>query len=646
MKRGTVPFKVNTKWVHFLVLIMVVAASFTLLSAFQEPGFEYRGLRCIGYFLNGSLYGGQPECEQPPMSYIVGAVLSAIPFFGIQSLSNILLIILNALCLHIILSLVKAQRLEVKAAVILLYVLTILPLSTGSLSTILAACFIMLAVYVYLTFQGARALMAASCLCCLALLSKVTVLSVFPGLLLAFALTYVSFSVDKPGGNRVFYVKTPLFKDMFFLLLPLMVILYMVWMVYPNLIYYALLSHTYTVGMGYSEALYKLAATNPIGDGNLFVFYFLMLMAVAYYYFYRDSLAIIYVGSSIMTFISLYRIGNAAAPDMFGSYYVIFPLLFLVTIAGRYLNQISNQRTLMRMSLLFALAVIFLGQYHIYGMPTLKAIVNAHVGDYQNMSSEVSILREKVDGVYSVLPKNTGRVLVDQTMYDVIRERSPSINMTLVDNRNNPPEEYRYYDVAYTLGLMYYNISKKHYFGTNALEENLARQIDTRVYDMIFVGPQSQDSQIMYALRNTSNTSQLYCQIFLPLFGTDKNGRHWTTLIFKDMENCEILIVNAQRYYNTVFDDVCGIDESMASLMLAIFDLNRQREGDNGLGPSLLNRTCSSKVDLVDRFNRAETDSWLNVPFLAGVAVAWMAIRIRPSVKKNKGRRYLCIRWG
>lgn len=84
----------------FLLLVVFTLISFQSYQDNGFIGFEYRWLNCIDYLEQGTLYGGQPQCGQGPVVYLVGLLLKAT---GNLQLSAILLnISLNAVLFYVI----------------------------------------------------------------------------------------------------------------------------------------------------------------------------------------------------------------------------------------------------------------------------------------------------------------------------------------------------------------------------------------------------------------------------------------------------------------------------------------------------------------------------------------------------------------
>ena len=71
--------------------LLIVAVLFVLANPPITDSYPYRDIRCIDYLAQNTLYGGQPECVQPPAIYAWGLVSKAL----LQPLTYFLVLVLN-----------------------------------------------------------------------------------------------------------------------------------------------------------------------------------------------------------------------------------------------------------------------------------------------------------------------------------------------------------------------------------------------------------------------------------------------------------------------------------------------------------------------------------------------------------------------
>ncbi|MBD3388779.1 MAG: hypothetical protein GF416_06895 [Candidatus Altiarchaeales archaeon] len=605
--------------------VLAVLLSFSIVSYFQVAGYQYRWVRCIDHFLDGSLYGGQPECAQPPVVYAVGAVLSLISFGHLQAASTLLSIALNIMCLVFILSLVKSGRDEVNHTLSAMYCLVILPLTVGNLATLLAAAFMMSGYHILKSGMGVRRVAVASLLFMLSLASKVVALSGLAGILVVYFISHFSLSIGGRRGLDVsFEVDSSFFKNAAALLFPFLVAVLALKLLYPQIFVYTLFSHVHSEEMSYAQAARDIILTNPLAEGNTMIFYVLVLASILYYLRSRDPTALVYVIASATTFVSRYK-PVATTSYLFASHYVIFPLFFLMIISGRYLNSLRKEDLRIQAAFIMLLAAVFYGEFHLYGQPPTRKMISLYTPYTRGLASDVALMEDRIDGVYFLIPPNTGWVLADREMRDLLSERTPNLDMSLVDSRNNPPEEERSIDLGFVPGLKHYNASEGTYSDSTALEEQLADEISSGKYGMIFISPKSYDTQIMHAFNILDRSvAGRYCVIYLPTFRDVKHVRHYTTLLFNDTRQCTDMLFRSKAYLESVFDDLCARDEWVANQMVwGTFARNNLQ----------LDVKCDSGVDTLDRFREAKIADHLKIPVLLALMTAWVTVHMLSKYK-------------
>jgi hypothetical protein len=610
------------------VSIIVVLAGFMAASAFQLPGYPYKYIRCIGYLREGTLYGGQPECEQGPAVFAVGLALSSLGEGMIQPASNVLLIALNAACLYMILLLVRPKGRGVTAAVALIYLFAALQPGLVDPATMLAAAALLASMLLFLGPAGGLSLAASSLFGALALMAKMTALSVMAGMFAAFLLSEAVEPVKARRGVRVNVsrLRQALVRIGWYLSVPAAAVLALR-ALYPNSLVYSFLTHQYNQQLGYLGALAGIISTSPLESVNVLQFYLLLAGACAYYLRSGDMFAAVYAVALFATFVTFYR--NAGSPlDIITFYHAMFPLLMMVVVAGRYLAGVGDGKKRLRLCVLFAAAALVFGDLHAFGGPDFSTWVTYQLSGYDAIAQDVSYLRGRIDGVYSVLPANRGRVLVDQEMLDILSSQTTRLDMGLVDNRNNPESVYRYLDTWSVPGLVAYGaVQPDPHFEINGGELDLARSIDAGAYEMMLISPAAWDSMIMYAFRNASQEAMdRYCVVYLPVFEKEKNVRHWSTLLFSNQTQCAQLLMDGDRYLTSQFDDVCAKDEWAANYIMAtIFTKNGRlcssADPNDCWTPTIYSKQCASGADVLDRYDAAARSSSTK-KWAAAIAVA------------------------
>lgn len=599
------------------VSVLAVVASFFAMTGFQQVGYSHRDLRCINYLVRGELYGGQPECVQPPMMYFFGAFYSLFSEDAVQPMANATVVFANIACLYCLLLLVGAKKSAVNAALALTYCLLIMPLTVGHLDTTLA--FFFLAAGVYILFEGSSVgeKSVASLLFVLAAASKLTVLAGVAGVVAAYFIR----ERKRRGGQRMFG------RDLALFLAPLILTALAVNLLYPNFFIYTVLSHSHTEKLGFVGAVAAALSSNPLTDYGLLVFYGVAALVFLHYRSSRDVFCMAYLVSVGIGFIYRYKAWGSS-PLIFESYYLVYPLFFLLVVFGRFLGGLSSRRIFLG-CIVGVLAAATLGTYHFMGGDTLAVYAGRFDGEYQRLKADTLMLQSIVDGFYAVIPEGRGRILVNDEIYAVLSRINSSLDPSRIDNRNNPPAQRKYLDVAFVPGLEYHGVIKTHSMGLYPMELELAKNISSGMYGGIFIGPKALDSQIMYAL-SAVPAERVFgkCRVILPYFTKNKNDRIWSTIIFDDVHDCALMRDAAFDWGDMMFDEVCVMDEWVANnmmygILLYNYDISLEL---GGLKEMQINRKCKSEADVLDAFGDAEDSTGLKRGLFAFFAASLIII--------------------
>jgi len=482
----------------------------------RVEAYNPRHYNCIDYLLDGSLYGGQPICVQPPMIYVVGAFLSLFGMENIEPLSNLVLILLHATSLYIILHLVERRGKGITATVAILYCLIIVPLSlnvgfyadenydknqTGNLPEMFAACLMLAATYALSKTKHKRKIVLASVFLALALTFKVTVLSGIAAIFIVYAINpadLMQYTKGRLKFNRKQVIHS--IKNAVVFLTPMVIVILLLRIIYPNILVYAVLCHTYKEKLGYFDAVRGIISTNPLADGNLLLFYILTIAVGAYYVRFKDRYALIYLIASATTFISRFKVFGFS-PDMLGGLfdrglfarYIVFPLFFLLIVVGNYLSNVPDAVKRKRLIAILVMSALFFGGYHLYEQPTLQELVFMQTGVYRDLKG----LKHEIEGVYALLPRNNDWVLTDNSMHEILEKHGTTLDANRIDVRDYPPRDirdtYRYIDPWFLEGLQHYGIVRETPQAITEKElskaKELAIDIEKGGYEMVFFGP-------------------------------------------------------------------------------------------------------------------------------------------------------------
>ncbi len=124
----------------------LVIVTFLIAYPFSFVTYPHRDYRCIDYLGAGTLYGGQPECVQPPMIYALGVLLPG----DVQLSFWFVMLLAHFVAVFAMLSLAAQDDRLISIALALGYCLTVLSATKGQPETALAMAFVMLSAWLAL----------------------------------------------------------------------------------------------------------------------------------------------------------------------------------------------------------------------------------------------------------------------------------------------------------------------------------------------------------------------------------------------------------------------------------------------------------------------------------------------------------------
>ncbi|MFH0863189.1 MAG: hypothetical protein V1875_09215 [Candidatus Altiarchaeota archaeon] len=218
-------------------------------------------------------------------------------------------------------------------------------------------------------------------------------------------------------------------------------------------------------------------------------------------------------------------------------------------------------------------------------------------------------------------------------VYEVMQNRS-RLNASLIEVRENPPAENRYFDECFV--LVHYNLSKDRYFKPNGQEIRLAGEIDGGRYEMIFIGPEDWDSQIGAALDNDAGLSARRigaCVVYAPVSPPEDfvklRMRDYSILMFRDSQQCMEVLLASKAYFESIFEHVCQRDEWTANLIRQAFDSNGLYSlAESGQAEPVVFGAgqCSSGANLMTRLYSLQRAENLKIPAVALFVAVWLLI--------------------
>jgi hypothetical protein len=624
------------KWA---ICLAAVAAVFYSMTHFRVEAYETRWTNCLDSIVDGTLYGGRSECEQPPLVYVAGLLLSAFGRQFLQPMSNAFLIILHAATLILLLEHVRPRRLTTWAAAVAIYCLVLMPMSFDwnsdreCMATALAMFFVVCGIRTFPADGGRRGFIVSGLFFALAAASKVTSVPAAA----AVAAVYAMKRARQDGMNARTASSAAL--DLAAFAAPMAALTIALTAAYPNVLTYAIFSHSFAGKKTTAQAVLDLALTNPLTDPNLFLFYSLGLAAAAYYLKTRDDTAVAYVMASFASQYSLFK-QRAWVAEPLGDYKMLFPVIFMAIIAWRHIDSCDKRRAL-QVAAVAVLFSAFFGPYHAYGGLTFKESAYACISGYCSLERDANIVRDRVNGVFGLLPKNEGPAITDHTMYSTLVEYGPDLDWGKVD-AHSMPQQVLFWDI-YTDGLTHYGLfdNRTLPYKLNPREEGIKADIARGTYDMILLGPA--EGHLSFAVSEASSEGSLpYCMVILPRFADFWAGNKKAAMLNKDPKKCQKLVLDARKYVDGAFDGVCEYDMRMANEMEAAFNLNLLGNNRTVMYPQLLMRkNCTSGADVIGRLEDARGNGGKITPYAtAAFAAALAAAHYRPRNADKRRRRH------
>ena len=599
-------FHVNKVWA--VISVVAVLCGLFLMTSFQPepPLFQKRWVRCIEHFGEGSIYGGQPECEQPPAVFGLGYIFSKFGYDMVETLSILTFFLANIATLYLILVLVDAKDKKTPVIMSLAYVLSVLPMNLFCLATSISSVFALIALYILSKNDGDKGILLSSLFFVAALYFKATVTSLIAAVAAAFFIREFI-----KGQNKFQKEIKPTVKKAILFLTPIFISVILAYMIYPNIIPYVMTAHTVVSKVGFLEGVFMMLKSNPLNDPGMLLFYVIIVSTILYWKKTKDVFAWIFMIAYTASFITKFA-AHAYVHNLFSSYYLVHSQLILFIIAGRHLKstKFKGEFTIFAVSLLFFTG--FLGEFSVDGGLSFAGYTSTYTDEYQKQQRgydetayEIKRLENIFNGFFKLIPATEGPVLVNWEVNDLLSNISSNIDPKQLENRNHPEQEYRIYSTDHGAGLVRLNFSSAQYYETEDYDIELANEIEDDRFNMIIIGPESWTADISYALRNCSNeTLAKFCIVRLPTFDHIKNGRFMSTVMLKDRNACKKLFLDAINYSKNIFPKVCETDEWSANVILAkTIGENRIIRPDGKAENFELGMRCKSDKDVVDKYN-------------------------------------------
>ena len=600
---------------RFLMLFVLVSSAVYLMSFFEVSGYQTRNLRCINYLIEGSLYGGQPECVQPPFIYVFGAFITFFTQEYLNLISLFFVILLSTYSILVIQKIVGSQNPRINLLISLMYVFLILPLNRNRGSdfdpeTTFAIFFAVLGIY----FIVKKKYLFSGIFLAFALLSKIPVLSVFVGIIV-----YLIFSETvkfKKNGYDVEYAKL---KNLIKLVAPSIIAFYLLNRYYANFLIYTVYSHLIPSSISVFDAFLGILGLNPLNNTNLFLFYLLLIFTAAYYVTTRDKLAFAYVTSLILVAVNQYSL-YSIFPNLFGIHYVVYPSIIFLILVGRVLDFLGEKKSKIPIIILILFTLIF-GGFKYGDGETVHERISGMSQINKKLNSEIGKLRTLVDGGYQFIPENRGKILMDEQMFTILQSVKNNVNLIKVDITESPSNESHSIDSWFSQGLYDLKVWDGKVSKPYSNDIDLINRISDLEYEMIFISPTAWETQVYYSFEMSPNeVKSQYCSVIIPKFVEFKGFRKWSTLKFKDSNQCINLFQNVNHYYMNVSSEICGIDSWSFNSLVKDNLLYVNKDGE--IYDNFITHSCKEEVDVLDMYQQIIDDNkFWKIPVLTALSL-------------------------
>jgi hypothetical protein len=457
-----------------------------------------RYMRCHQYLLEGTLYGGQLECEQPPLVYVIGALTPQPREFLFQ----VLLALINTITFIALTRIYeKKTNLYVKA---FLFAIFIPALSVQDMPTSLMMLFGTLALKAY-TDKKSTTHMAL--LLFLGIISKATGLISLASFLVLLALD----GRIRDGIKLASYVMAGILA------------LIIIW---PNMPYYTVIAH-------------QTLKLKPLE-------YVLMLFSNALSF------------SGLVNALIILSLAFSRLPRNVRVFSIIvYAITFYVPTS--YFRQLSNPFHWDYFQFAIVLLILALSSYprKYFTLIAVAAVSIALITHNPPAAQTQLSPAEKrdeilINGVLGVLPSKT--VLTHQTMADILYAHAPQLDFTLVYSKDYPPDLYRFVDEGYAVGLILHNISNRTLHEPIKEDIELAQEILDGNYDLVIIGVERFSTMPGYAVYYGGIIDDAeYCKLALPIYDNYRQRRYYSVLVIsKDEEMCREIASNAAGYTHNI----------------------------------------------------------------------------------------------
>ena len=585
----------------FISVIVLLLLSIWLLKSTEDRFFNYdlRWYPCIEYIENGELYGGHLECAQGPVIFYLGYFYKSLFGPPQENLFHIAIFFtMVGIALLSFLLIIKTLRYYGYKDIILPWFLFIIIAAMNpKIDHWMAMIFFFSGFYTLYIWEWKHKEYISAILFSLGIATKATLLSP-----MAFLFAHYLFKEKIIAYKESKFVlsKEKLKK---FIKIPIIITVFVVSVIayYPNVLIHAFITHfnqltKISLLETFKRALFTFQVRNYFIYGIVALTTYLFIKTKRVYYL------LISIPILMITF-SLLKNGLKISDYLRGNLYlyillVFFPIAF-TAMKYDFRKYLPNYRYA------YFPIIILLFVWPSYIPSHLSNTLDYYIiPDIKENEETKLFLKSAIQGVLSVVPEQTGKVLFEygDTLGQHLEERKASFKeMAIV----NPDDDYfgkrEFYDhwnaipMRRMLGEQHEEWLRTH--PPKNLSESGMTQLENEFrnlsFSLIIEGP-PQWVVTSNMLRDNADTLQKnYCAVIVPDYTyVEPAGRHHRTFYFLNQSHCLIMMENTITYYSSVFESICNIDQYIANnIVLAALSMN---------GVSF-ETACSSGADWLSR---------------------------------------------
>jgi len=568
----------------FGLVILIILLFGSIVYLYDKPILDERHYRCISLVEEGTIYGGQPFCEQGPVLYYY--------LFGLKHVFGDFLphaiifstIALNLLIYGLLVGLLKREINLKSITYIIIAILQILMITIPTYGKIEMLICTFMFLFGFGLFFYHKMSFTSSLFFAVAILSKFTVLPLIVGLYIyTIFIQNMKFNLKKEDDkykieNFVLHGKTA-FKDFYRVLISvcsILVLLSIAKIIIPNVYTYSILAHLEgTAKLGFWQSVLIMFNFIQIPNVSYAMFFLLVIFLVGMFLVTRNVYYFLGMFLYVLTFMFIRGSHNAGGINIVipKALYYFSPVYALILI-GFVIAINSSVFKKKYLSVLLAFFIVFIIWFPGYFISPINELF------YQDIEKTYRSEQQKVQDI----------------MRNFLNE-IPEQELILLDGPDSYVERYNYkgrkydyisediqhdgiqIDPTYGPTLIKLLDSQYREWKDQVLFENLKlKNIRDRYlngeYSLIIISP----PMLLPVKRITeinTNIINSYCRVDIPESSYfTKLGQHHMELYFKNHSHCDIVKEKLSTYYSNNIEEIRDVSPFFVNVTQTI--LNNQ----------------------------------------------------------------------